>query len=68
MSEWISVEASMPESSDPVLACDKYGDIEIGLLYTDAAGNRRWASHHGDLACLCGVTHWMPLPPPAEGE
>ncbi len=64
MSEWISVEDRLPEttmgwSAKDVLCCCDYS-IQVGRTH-----HGKWINiHNGPIK----VTHWMPLPEPPKGE
>lgn len=82
MSEWISVKKQLPEKHQVValLNNDRWMNSPAhepqGLhWYGVGSINDQYASRPyweviGECAawCLDSVTHWMPLPPPAEGE
>lgn len=53
---WISVNESVPQTADFVLAVNKLGAIKC-IQY--------W---HGEWIGMGGVTHWMPLPTAPNGE
>lgn len=58
MSEWISVEDSLPENTDDVLVA--YSD-EVFVGWFTTIG--QWKNCDGNLIC---VTHWMQLPEPPK--
>ena len=57
--EWISVEDRLPEDGDVVIICTNKNFVYAGELIGDTwfLDNDSWTAT---------VTHWMPLPHPAE--
>ena len=63
MGDWISVKDRLPEISDNVLS---FNGTEVGQdVYTVFNGEHMFYS---ETVCPEEVTHWMPLPPPPEGD
>jgi hypothetical protein len=61
MSEWISVEDRLPETTGMVLATN--GDTVLSFPYMRYAdGGGKWGIGSD------GITHWMPLPAPPESK
>ena len=59
--KWIPVTERLPDKDGIYLTCNKKKEYEFHLFQI---GKRMWpAIWEGD-----GVTHWMPLPEPPEGE
>ena len=57
--EWISVDDRLPEDGDVVIICTNKNFVYAGELIGDTwfLDNDSWTA---------AVTHWMPLPQPAE--
>ena len=57
--EWISVDDRLPEDGDVVIICTNKNFVYAGELIGDTwfLDNDSWTAT---------VTHWMPLPQPAE--
>ncbi len=80
--KWISVEDRLPESDDAVLICQAGAANEYSYPYTfedsiEVAffSHPKWFLEDWDDDrfgkddfLLEGVTHWMPLPEPPNGE
>ena len=68
MSEWISVENTLPQNDDEVLVCNE------GLVYYCHYRNGNFIfesySSYGDCddELYTKVTHWQPLPQPPQGK
>lgn len=62
--KWISVNEKLPKSYERVLvSCQaKKGTKSINMAYIDSLGG--W---HG-MGSMAGVTAWMSLPEPYEGD
>lgn len=61
MSEWISVEERLPESTSPYIV---YGGGPVWMAWY-LPRECRWEGLHREP--IQGITHWMPLPlPPQE--
>ncbi len=72
MSNWISVEDRLPLNPDN-LPESGYQTIEIivtssGFVYVDEYSIGDKPRFWGQFGRGTSVTHWMPLPEPAEGE
>lgn len=70
-SAWIPVEERLPESNTPVLVCDALSDRpeatrEVCLIDDNAFKRMDDVGIYENY--LFPVTHWMPLPPPTNGE
>ena len=63
MSEWISVEKSMPNANIQVLAYSKY--IGVFFAFRKNRELHPWLYLDGDT-CYSKVTHWMQLPEPPK--
>ena len=62
--EWISVDDRLPENGkEGVLIALRWGEVDIGWCE-----DGRWHSEFVNEYEDGEVTHWMPLPQPAEGE
>lgn len=73
--EWIKVTDRLPEEGREVIVTTKYFDPKSGFVYESIGGvyyeDEEW--HYCGTFCaeeddtvLEEVTHWMPLPDPAE--
>ena len=67
--KWVSVDERLPEDEQDVFV---YG-IENGSPFWDATYYRQHSGEPPYWGCTgfdheSEVTHWMPLPPPPEGE
>ena len=58
---WISVKDRLPETRNPVLVTNEYGDF-----YLANCSNGIWTEHSREKANFISVTHWMPIPEPPE--
>ena len=63
--EWISVKDRLPISRKVVITCDRYDNMNRASCI---AGEFYHYDDEGYRNYLRGVTHWMPLPEPPEGE
>jgi hypothetical protein len=67
MSEWISVEDSLPEEGRQVLLYWKEsGHIEDGAFYEFETGTGWYHVLFDGESLNCEPTHWMPLPEPPK--
>jgi len=77
MSDWISVDERMPESSyESILiygsatcggACDPSPKVREGRYWSHYSDKSDLGWEFGEYDCSCEVTHWMPMPaPPAD--
>jgi hypothetical protein len=58
MSEWISINDSIPKFDEPVLIFEN-GSMLIAELYESAEGTEWWGREYRWYP-----SHWMPLPEP----
>ena len=58
---WISVKDRLPETRNPVLVTNEYGDF-----YLANCSSGIWTEHFREKANFISVTHWMPIPEPPE--
>ena len=70
--KWISVKDRLPERRLPHFPEQSYRVLvargmrpEMSIYRFDYQG---WFHPDDSLLELCGVTHWMPLPDPPNGE
>lgn len=79
MSEWISVEEKLPENEDYVLAYAEKKDISAVSIFVNKKIIAKYLGVESELEYyFCsienigrifhGITHWMPLPQPPNGE
>ena len=66
-SQWIPCTERLPEISDEVLCCDKYGEYLIGHLYEDNTSDTGYSANDYEGCWVSGCVAWMPLPE-WEGE
>ena len=64
--EWISVDNRLPEPWKQVLIYSRYDFCE-SAFYIGVPGKWRVTWNH-EMLDADSVTHWMPIPQPAEGE
>lgn len=64
--QWIPCEERLPESSDEVLCCDKYGEYLIGHPYEDDDSYTGYCAEGDDGYLMVYCVAWMPLPKPWE--
>ena len=63
MSDWISVDQSLPDkNTDVIVACED-GYVQAGYLE-----GREWQWINSEATIRIGVTHWMPFPEPPTKE
>ena len=67
--KWISIEERVPLGECLAISMKPgsgYKEQWIGYIYYDDILGDYVCDQDG--VCLCGVTHWMPLPPPPREE
>lgn len=68
--KWEPIDTAPKEENEPILACDKYGDVFIiewsGVnQYGDnPPEDYFWFKENDEPAELEELKYWMPLPPP----
>lgn len=65
---WIPVGERLPEIGHRVLVHENGGFVQPAERYRDAIAPGFPAGWSTDEGCVSAPTHWMPLPPPPEGQ
>lgn len=60
--KWILCEKQMPKEGQPVLVCDKNGNVCIRTIIAEINGKKYWSQ------CKYDVIKWRPLPDPYEDD
>ena len=66
--QWIPCTEKLPDSSEKVLCCDKYGEYLIGRLYEDDTSDTGYGADDYEDCKMWDCVAWMPLPKPWKGE